>query len=166
MFTDNTIADSNPAVATSPTPNLNHAILLPGESAERFDDLRANFFSFYQPINAIESEQVEDMVRSRWVMNRLTSLQSAILWLERAGLESTCPDVAGLPSRALAATAYVCASDRRAATALHRDIARNLRIYNSAVKEFNRLVKLRPPTAAPAPTALRAANPLAQDHEN
>jgi hypothetical protein len=120
------------------------SILLPGESPQLYDEFRAHYFNLHQPVNIVEAEQVEDMVRSRWIINRLSSMESALITLENGGVQVAYPDVAQIPKRAQAATAYVALSTVGPSTALKRDIARQLRIYKSAVKEFERLCKLRP----------------------
>ncbi len=128
------------------------SILLKGESPQLYDEFRAHYFNLHQPVNIVEAEQVEDMVRSRWIINRLSSMESAIITLENGGIQVVYPDVAQMPERAQAATAYVALSTGGSSSALNRDIGRQLRIYKSAVKEFERLRKLRlqsPPPPAP-----------------
>ncbi len=55
------------------------AIVINGESMERFEEIRAVYFARFQPADKLEEYLVDDLVGCRWRMNRMASLEAASL---------------------------------------------------------------------------------------
>ncbi len=115
--------------------------LLHGESPELYHRLRNQFYDLVEPANAIEAEQVEDMFRARWQLNRLAGFENALINLEDDNLARAYADFAALPARDRSAVAFFSLNRSRSAftTLTDRHATRLLRQYHAAAHEFDRL---------------------------
>ena len=55
------------------------AVVINGESMERYEELRGVYFTRFQPADKLEEYLVDELVACRWRMNRMASLEAATL---------------------------------------------------------------------------------------
>jgi hypothetical protein len=115
--------------------------LLHGESPERYHRLRSQFFALFQPANAVEAGQVEDMFRTRWQLNRLAGFEDALINLEDDNLARVYSDFAALPARDRTAVAFISLNKAGSnfTNMTDRHATRLIRQYHAAAHEFDRL---------------------------
>ena len=55
------------------------AIVLAGEDDDKYSQLQAEYFNYWQPETIIETDLVNDIATSRWRLNRLLANETAVL---------------------------------------------------------------------------------------
>ena len=112
------------------------AVVINGESMERFLELRAVFFARFQPNDPLEEYLVDELVACRWRMNRMGSLEAAALDhkmdCQQAHIEESFESIdpstrAAIAFQSLTDTSNVLATCRRFESALARQYDRAAR---------------------------------------
>ena len=112
------------------------AVVINGESMERFLELRAVLFARYRPGDPFEEHLVDELVACRWRMNRMASLEAAALDhkmdCQQADIEESFESIdpstrAVIALQSLTDTSNVLATCRRFESALARQYERAAR---------------------------------------
>jgi hypothetical protein len=132
---------ANAAKSTGPRHTLlAHAIVLDGESIERFTLFISSLHKEFQPANFVESALIESMAVARWRQMRLWALEKANLNHEMHS-DTTNPPSSNLDDVTKTALAYRNLSEKsRSMEIMHRYEARLDRQYNRAL---DRLIKVK-----------------------
>ncbi len=120
--------------------------LQPWESVEAFEKLRRELLDFYQPADAVERYSVDDMIRARWMIGRLTVFKDTMIRLQQRKFN---PGEADDPQAdLLAELACIKASDNIGAM-YDRQIARQRRSFKMAQDTFFHLRDSAAPKNSP-----------------
>jgi hypothetical protein len=121
-------------------------ILLPSESREEFDALRASYLDQFQPASPVELELVESLAITRWRLRRLASIEANLLeneLLEDASDMDEQVNEAG--PEAHLAWSFARLSNRPALTLLMRHEATLSRTFDRTLKQLQLLQSQRVP---------------------
>ena len=55
------------------------AVVLSTENAAKYDQLKAEYFAYWQPASIFEADLVSDIATSRWRLNRLLATETAVI---------------------------------------------------------------------------------------
>ena len=134
-----------------------HTVTLQYESAEKFQEMRAEFHAIYKPLNAAEEDLVDQMLAARWRIRRLwvieTGLLDAEIALRRPEVEKKYTHCSAAIEIALAFRSL--ADESRSLALASRYEARLSRIYDRAYHTLRELQQHR--------TAPTAADPVVRD---
>src|ERR1700724_2899419 len=120
-------------------------VILPTtEDKLEFEQFQADFEEQCQPVGLLEQVLVEDMVVSRWRMNRLRKMEPGFFPLRREVLKDSIEEFATLdPQAQLALIVLDDARDTDTIGKMSRYEARFERSFYKALKELQRLQALR-----------------------
>jgi hypothetical protein len=129
-------------------------IVLPGESAEHFQLLLADYMDQFQPQTGVEADLVEIMAVSRWRLRRLLAIESHQLHVEMARRKKQIiEDFPHADHDVRLAYVFQKLSDNGSSLALIlRYEAQINRSYDKALKQLQQLQSTRPPAAPSAPS--------------
>src|SRR4051795_5418205 len=120
-------------------------VVLQNESPELYNRLREQYMREWQPFGRRETDLVEDIVNSRWRLNRLLSVETASVDLQmdrqREEIKQSIPDC-DEPGRAAIAFSAL-AEDTRALLTISRFEARLLRTIDRATVRLERFQSRR-----------------------
>jgi len=114
------------------------SIVLPNESAARFNKLRADYTRALQPANEIERDLIEEMVICRWFTRRAWALEStSVIYKMDEQKDEVEAKHRHLPEPFRSAIAHKDMYDNgHALPHIQRSQARNLRLFHKALAQF------------------------------
>ncbi len=134
-------------------------VVLASESMEEFDALRDEYFADYQPQTRAQFNLVDQLVATRWRLNRVISLQSA---LEDIQIERRQPRLdkefqgcggytgAAIPCRHLCDDSGALASLRRHKARLSAELRQTVKLLADRTKKIKKCM-MNPTTQNPRP---------------
>ena len=127
-----------------------NTVVLSMESREQFDALADRYFNFFQPIDPVQEDSVEELAVSKWRVRRIWNLEHSIIDaqmdLQNAELEKTFAHID--PPLRLGAAVKALHEQSNVLPNLSRYEVRHRRVYDSAL---NRLGYRPAPRKSPVP---------------
>ena len=127
-----------------------NTVLLECENPDLYEELRNQYIAAYQPASPVENDLVEEMVVARWRIQRLWTIETALIDREMRRRQPDQSDAAD-PGIHLAVAFRALADESNSLALISRYESRLHRIHQRAYRTLRELRQDRQPSTAPEP---------------